>query len=254
MVVAPCKVVRVVRNSITLAHNSTLTVERTCVARVLNTANGGIDKVLVDAIAIIKTAHESAADTCSANGDATDDVSFERRPVAVVIVAHQTAGIGGVVVIADADDGDGAADDGVVVDFNAATDVTHEGSNVLFTAGGLSGDDGVNQHDVLHLCNDIVGSIRSTVIAKDVAEETSVLLAGSESEAGNLLAVTVVATSEIVRASVAVANTSVPRGTVGPGDVGSLAEVAVSVSLAVVNVVAQRQQVIVRSNFVRIVF
>ena len=124
----------------------------------------------------------------------------------------------------------------------------------MFTAGGLGSDDGGNQHDVLHLCNDILGIVRSNVGTIDVAEKTSVLLAGGESETSNLLAVTVVATSEIVRASVAVANTSVPRGTFGPVDVGSLLEVAVSVCLAVVNVVAQRQQVIVRSNFVRIVF
>ena len=88
MVVAPCKVVRVVRNAITLAHNSTLAVERASVARVLDTADGGIDKILVDTIAIIKTAHESAADTCSADGGAADNVSLERRPVAVEIVAH----------------------------------------------------------------------------------------------------------------------------------------------------------------------
>ena len=124
----------------------------------------------------------------------------------------------------------------------------------MFTAGGLSGDNGVNQHDVLHLCNDIVGIVRSNIDTSDVAEKPCVLFTSGKSEAGNLLAVTVVVTTEIVRASEAIANTSVPRGTFGPVDVGSLAEVAVFVSLAIVNVVAQRQQIIVRSNFVRIVF
>ena len=88
VVVAPCIVCSVGKNIRTLAHNSTLAVERASVARVLNTANGGIDKVLVDTRAKIKPTHESAADTCSANGGAADDVSLERRPVAIEIVAH----------------------------------------------------------------------------------------------------------------------------------------------------------------------